>query len=75
MDPIQKSQRVNVLRSFYVGTEIQKAGSVVDLPMRTALSMRGANKVEFVADSTPLGNPRVATSPEKAMGKVTTKGD
>lgn len=66
MQTMEKSQRVRVVRSFLVGLEVQERGSVIALPYPMAIAMRGANKVEFVDESTPLGKPGSKPSPIKS---------
>jgi hypothetical protein len=47
----QATQKVRVLRAFYVKNDLQKVGAQPTLPRSLALELRGLNKVEFVNDS------------------------
>ena len=44
------TQKVRVLRAFYIKNEIQKVGAQPVLPRALAQELRGLNKVEFVND-------------------------
>lgn len=74
-DPMaQQQQKCKVLRAFYKGNKVVGAGSVLALPKNYALELRGAGKVEFVADDAKENinenpTPKTDANPEAGDGK------
>lgn len=55
-------KKVKVLRAFYVGRDVQKAGSIIELDAALAASVVASNKAEFFKEEPKAAAPEAPKS-------------